>query len=65
MLAWKEALDKEGLELSVWRIDRKIGMSGGLFANQLARETGIQMTEELDERLRKAPSRRPIAGSAA
>ena len=34
VLAWKEALDAEGLELSVWRIHRKIGMSGGLFANQ-------------------------------
>ena len=54
VLAWKEALGKEGLELSVWRIHRKIGMSGGLFANQLARETRIHMTEELDERLRKA-----------
>jgi hypothetical protein len=31
VLAWKEALDSEGVELSVWRIHRKIGMSGGLF----------------------------------
>ncbi len=29
VLAWKEALDAEGIELSVWRIHRKIGMSGG------------------------------------
>src|SRR5229473_2523400 len=28
VLAWKEALDAEGIELSVWRIHRKIGMSG-------------------------------------
>ena len=41
VLAWKEALDSEGIELSVWRIHRKIGMSGGLFANQLMRETGV------------------------
>jgi HAD superfamily hydrolase (TIGR01549 family) len=54
VLAWKEALDKVGLELSVWRIHRKIGMSGGLFANQLAREAGIQMTDQLAERLRQA-----------
>ncbi len=40
VLAWKEALDQEGIELSVWRIHRKIGMSGGLFTNQLLRETG-------------------------
>jgi beta-phosphoglucomutase-like phosphatase (HAD superfamily) len=32
---------KEGIEPSVWRIHRKIGMSGGLFTNQLLRETGI------------------------
>src|SRR5208283_2825690 len=53
VLAWKEALDREGLELSVWRIHRKIGMSGGLFANQLVRETGVKMSEELAERLRE------------
>lgn len=29
VLAWKEALDAEGIDLSVWRIHRKIGMSGG------------------------------------
>ncbi len=53
VLAWKEALDKEGLDLSVWRIHRKIGMSGGLFTNQLIRETGIPIDEERGERLRK------------
>ena len=37
VLAWNEALDAEGIELSVWRIHRKIGMSGGLFTNQLLR----------------------------
>jgi len=42
VLAWKEALDAEGLELSVWRIHRRIGMSGGLFTNQLLRETGVE-----------------------
>ena len=42
VLAWKEALDAEGIELSVWRIHRKIGMSGGLFTNQLLRETGLR-----------------------
>jgi len=35
VLSWKEALNAEGIELSVWRIHRKIGMSGGLFTNQL------------------------------
>ena len=35
VLAWREALETEGIELSVWRIHRKIGMSGGLFTNML------------------------------
>ena len=54
VLAWKEALDAEGIDLSVWRIHRKIGMSGGLFTNQLIRETGVAIDEERGERLRKA-----------
>jgi HAD superfamily hydrolase (TIGR01509 family) len=53
VLAWKEALDKEGVELSVWRIHRKIGMSGGLFTNILLRETGMEITEERLARLRQ------------
>lgn len=54
VLAWKEALDAEGIDLSVWRIHRKIGMSGGLFTNQLVRETGIEVSAERNERLRQA-----------
>ena len=54
VLAWKEALDSEGMELSVWRIHRKIGMSGGLFTNQLLRETGGEISEARVERLRQA-----------
>src|SRR5690606_35303709 len=53
VLAWKEALDREGVSLSVWRIHRKIGMSGGLFANMLLRETGLDITEERLARLRQ------------
>src|SRR5438046_7159178 len=44
VLAWREALEAVGVELSVWRIHRRIGMSGGLFLNALARETGRQLT---------------------
>src|SRR5262249_23581524 len=53
VLAWKEALDAEGIELSVWRIHRKIGMSGGLFTNQLLRETELDISEERVNRLRR------------
>jgi HAD superfamily hydrolase (TIGR01509 family) len=57
VLAWKEALDAEGIDISVWRIHRKIGMSGGLFTNQLVRETGVLIDEERGERLRRAHAR--------
>ncbi|MBP2301099.1 HAD family hydrolase [Azospirillum picis] len=53
VLAWKEALDAEGIALSVWRIHRKIGMSGGLFTNMLLRETGFDIDQDLSDRLRK------------
>jgi len=54
VLAWKEALDSERIELSVWRIHRRVGMSGGLLANQLLRETGIEIDELLVRRLCEA-----------
>jgi HAD superfamily hydrolase (TIGR01549 family) len=53
VLAWRDALDEMGLELSVWRIHRKIGMSGGLFANALARETGQQLSAATAARLQE------------
>src|SRR5437660_2378213 len=52
VLAWRDALDQEGIELSVWRIHRKIGMSGGLFTNMLLRETGLKIDPERVKRLR-------------
>jgi HAD superfamily hydrolase (TIGR01509 family) len=52
VLAWKDALDAEGIDLSVWRIHRKIGMSGGLFTNQLLRETGLEISPDRVDRLR-------------
>jgi len=40
VLAWREALERAGRKLAVWQIHRRIGMSGGLLVNALARETG-------------------------
>jgi HAD superfamily hydrolase (TIGR01549 family) len=54
VLAWQEALEHSGIELSVWRIHRRIGMSGGLFANALLRETGNQVTKEQAEQLQRS-----------
>jgi HAD superfamily hydrolase (TIGR01509 family) len=46
VLAWREALERGGVKLAVWRIHRRIGMSGGLFVNALLRETGRPVTAE-------------------
>ncbi|HEX6841079.1 MAG TPA: HAD family hydrolase [Stellaceae bacterium] len=53
VLAWHEALQQEGIELSIWRIHRKIGMSGGLFTNILLRETGLSLDAARIDRLRR------------
>ncbi|HEY0180067.1 MAG TPA: HAD family hydrolase [Dokdonella sp.] len=54
VLAWQEALESEGIVLSVWRIHRRIGMSGGLMTNVLLRESGRAIDEAQAERLRRA-----------
>jgi HAD superfamily hydrolase (TIGR01509 family) len=53
VLAWRDALDGAGIDLSVWRIHRKVGMSGGLFANALLRETGREVTVDQAAELRR------------
>ncbi|MDQ6710021.1 MAG: HAD family hydrolase [Candidatus Dormibacteraeota bacterium] len=52
VLAWRDALEEARIELSVWRIHRRIGMSGGLFVNALIRETGVTLTPEEIRNLR-------------
>lgn len=72
IVAWHEALNANGIELSVWRIHRQIGMSGGLFVNALFRELGRTVSPEETERLQKAhaeaykrllPQVRPLPGA--
>jgi HAD superfamily hydrolase (TIGR01509 family) len=53
VLAWREALEQSGIELAVWRIHRKIGMSGGLFVQALVRETGGALDPASIERLQR------------
>jgi len=53
VLAWREALEREGILLSVWRIHRRIGMSGGLLVNALLRETGLPVTRHQTTHLRQ------------
>ncbi len=72
VLAWHEALQSVGIDLSVWRIHRRIGMSGGLFLRALAREIGRDLPDETLTRLqtmhqkafvRQIDSIRPLPGA--
>ena len=54
VLAWRAALEEAGIELSVWRIHRRIGMSGGLLVNALIRETGRELAPDEVHRLQQA-----------
>lgn len=74
VLAWHEALSASGLELPVWTIHRRIGMSGGLMAAAILRETGRSMSAEetalLSQRHQQAYARlayqvRPLPGAQA
>jgi HAD superfamily hydrolase (TIGR01509 family) len=53
VLAWRAAFADEGLDVAVWKIHRRIGMSGGLFARALLGETHVEVTAELGERLQQ------------
>jgi HAD superfamily hydrolase (TIGR01509 family) len=53
VLAWYEALSDAGIDIEVWRIHRRIGMSGGLFVNALLREMGREITPELIDQMRR------------
>jgi HAD superfamily hydrolase (TIGR01509 family) len=74
VIAWRTALAGLGVDLSVWRIHRRIGMSGGLFVSALMRETGRELTAgqiadlqraHAEEYLRRHASVAPLPGAAA
>src|ERR1035438_10139206 len=54
VIAWRAALSDLGIDLSVWRIHRRIGMSGGLFVSALLRETGLSLSAADISRLQQA-----------
>jgi HAD superfamily hydrolase (TIGR01509 family) len=53
VLAWHESLQQAGLELSIWRIHRRIGMSGGLFTRAFMREMGAELDQPQLDMLRR------------
>lgn len=53
VLAWREALHEMDIELSTWRIHRRVGMSDGLILTALQRETGRKLSPQETERLKR------------
>jgi HAD superfamily hydrolase (TIGR01509 family) len=53
VIAWRHALADLDIDLSAWRIHRRIGMSGGLFVSALVRETGRSLSERDVEMLQQ------------
>ena len=73
VIAWHAALSRLDIDLSVWRIHRRIGMSGGLFVSALIRETGVTLSEadvamlqqaHAEGYLAQASTVRPLPGAA-
>ena len=69
VFAWQRAFAEAGLPIDAWRIHRRIGMSGGLFARAAAREVGRPLSLEESEQIQHRhgdlfrellPARRPL-----
>jgi HAD superfamily hydrolase (TIGR01509 family) len=72
VFAWQRAFAEAGMPIDGWRIHRRVGMSGGLFARAAGREVGRDLsTKESDELQRRhgelfrelLPERRPLPGA--
>ena len=74
VFAWQRALTEADMPIDGWRIHRRIGMSGGLFARAVAREVGRELTADETEEIQRRhgeifrgllPERRPLPGAVA
>ena len=72
VFAWQRALAEAGLAIDGWKVHRRIGMSGGLFARAVAREAGRPLTDDEAKRIQDRhgelfrsllPDRRPLPGA--
>jgi HAD superfamily hydrolase (TIGR01509 family) len=72
VFAWQRAFAELDLPIDGWRIHRRIGMSGGLFARAAAREIGRPLADDEAEVLQRRhgeifrellPARRPLPGA--
>jgi HAD superfamily hydrolase (TIGR01549 family) len=72
VFAWQRALAEVGMPIEGWRIHRRIGMSGGLFARAVAREAGRALSDAEADTIQRRhgalfrellPERRPLPGA--
>src|SRR5919206_4250273 len=72
VFAWQRALAEVGMPIEGWRIHRRIGMSGGLFARAVAREVGRPLDDAEIETVQRRhgalfrellPERRALPGA--
>ena len=73
VVAWRDALEGVGIDLPVWKIHRRIGMSGGLFVDALTRELDTELDPEviaalprlhIEAFIRRFDSVRPLPGAS-
>jgi beta-phosphoglucomutase-like phosphatase (HAD superfamily) len=72
VFAWQRALDEVGLLIVGWRIHRRIGMNGGLFARAVVQEVGreaaffarlrVRIGRVMADNAKKLPSSRSAPG---
>ncbi len=74
VVAWHQALSEAGIELAIWRVHRRIGMSGGLMLQALTRELERDLDPDFATKLGAAHDRafldqlsnvRPLPGANA
>ena len=72
VFAWQRTFAEVGLPIDGWRIHRRVGMSGGLFARAASREIGRPLSEEEAEAIQQRhgelyrevlPERRALPGA--
>jgi HAD superfamily hydrolase (TIGR01509 family) len=72
VFAWQRALAEAGLAIEGWKVHRRIGMSGGLFARAIAHEAGRPLTDAEAKRIQDRhgelfrellPERRALPGA--
>jgi HAD superfamily hydrolase (TIGR01509 family) len=72
VFAWQRAFAELGLPIDGWRIHRRVGMSGGLFARAAAREIGRPFSNKEADAIQlrhgelyreMLPERRPLPGA--